>query len=256
MDLSLGTRHLLTFGYRRNLLQYRDEFPSPLRSTELLNRTEHSYGLRLTRRLSSKSSAVVEGSYQLFDFDESATLRDGQAYRAEAGFVFNPQSNVSGEALIGYKYMVPEFVLQPEYSGLIGSVDVLTQMGERFDVRTLYSRDTLPSVVAGNWYFIEQRFGGEVDIWVTRSLYVTPGAILGRNNYPRPTEIINNEGELVEQAIEDRFNIYSFSINHGIGGFWNAFVSADYLDRQSNFFLFTKDRLVFGFGVSTDFPGR
>ena len=164
MDLSLGTRHLLTFGYRRNHLRYQDVFPSPLRSTELLNRTEHTYSLRLTRRLSSKTSAVIEGSYELMDFDEAASLRDGQAYRAEAGFVFNPKSNVRGQALLGYKHMVPKLVLQPEYSGLIGSVDVLTQMGERFDVRTLYSRDTLPSVVAGNWYFIEHRFGSEVDV--------------------------------------------------------------------------------------------
>ena len=256
MDLSLGTRHLLTFGYRRNHLRYQDVFPSPLRSTELLNRTEHTYSLRLTRRLSSKTSAVIEGSYELMDFDEAASLRDGQAYRAEAGFVFNPKSNVRGQALLGYKHMVPKLVLQPEYSGLIGSVDVLTQMGERFDVRTLYSRDTLPSVVAGNWYFIEHRFGSEVDVWVTRSLYFSPGVVFGRNNYPRPAEIINNEGELVEQTIEDRFDIYSLGINYGIGGFWRAFVSADYLDRQSNFFLFTKDRLVFGFGVSTDFSGR
>ncbi len=256
MDLSLGTRHLLTLGYRHNRLQYQDVFASPLRSTELLNRTEHSYALRFTRHLSSKTSAVIEGSYQLMDFDEAASLRDGQAYRAEGGFEFRPQSNVSGQALIGYKHMVPKFVLQPEYSGLVGSVDVLTQMGERFDVRTIYSRDTFPSVVAGNWYFIEHRFGGEVDVWVTRSFYFTPGVIIGRNNYPRPTEIINNEGELVEQAIEDRFDIYSLSINHSIGGFWRAYVSADYLDRQSNFFLFTKNRLVFGFGVSTDFPTR
>ncbi len=256
MDLSLGTRHLLTFGYRHNRLRYQDEFLSPLRSTELLNRTEHTYRLRLTRRLSSKTSAIVEGSYQLMDFDEAASLRDGQAYRAEGGFEFNPQSNVRGQVLIGYKHMVPEFRLQPEYSGLIGSVDVLTRMGERFDVRTLYSRDTFPSVVAGNWYFIEHRFGGDVDVWVTRSLYVTPGVVLGRNNYPRPTEIINNEGELLEQAIGDRFDIYSLSINHGIGGFWRAFVSAEYLDRQSNYFLLTKDRLVFGFGVATDFPAR
>ena len=254
MDLSLGTRHLLTFGYRHNRLQYQDVFDSPLRSTELLNRTEHTYGLRFTRRLSSKTSAVIEGSYQLMDFDEAASLRDGQAYRAEAGFVFNPKSNVRGQALLGYKHMVPELVLQPEYSGLIGSVDVLTQMGERFDVRTLYSRDTLPSVVAGNWYFIEHRFGGEIDVWVTRSLYFTPGVVIGRNNYPRPAQIINNDGELVEQTIEDRFDIYSLSISHGIGGLWRAYVSADYLDRQSNFFLFTKDRLVFGFGISTDFP--
>ena len=33
-------------------------------------------------------------------------------------------------------------------------------------------------------------------------------------------------------------------------------MSADYLNRPSNFFLFTKNRLVFGFGVSTDFPTR
>ena len=256
MDFSLGTRHLLTLSYRLNSLKFQDVFPSPLRSAQLLDRTEHTYGLRLTRRLSSKTSAIIQGSYELMDFDEAASLRDGQAYRAEGGFEFNPQSSVRGKALIGYKHMVPTFVLQPEYSGLIGSVEVTTRMGERFDLLTLYSRDTLSSVVAGNWYFIEHRFGGEVDAWVTRSLYVTPGVVFGQNNYPRPTEIINSDGELVEQTIEDRFNTYSLAINHSIGGIWRAYVSAKYLDRQSNFFLFTKNRLVFGFGVSTDFPAR
>jgi hypothetical protein len=207
----------------------------------------------VSRRLTGKTTAVIEGFYQTMEFDEAEALRDGRAVMGQAGFVFNPKSNVRGEALLGYKYMVPEFEAQPEYQGLIGSVDVQMQMGERLDVTAIYSRDTLPSVVRGNWFFIEHRFGGAVDIWVTRSFYVSPGVTFGRNNYPRPTTIINDDGEEVEQPIEDRFDIYSLTFNQGIGGFWRAYVGADYLDRQSNFFLFTKDRLVFSFGVSTDF---
>jgi hypothetical protein len=253
LDLAVGKRHQLTMSYRNNRLRYQDLVPTPLRSTRLLNRIEQSYGLRVSRRLTGKTTAVIEGFYQTMEFDEAEALRDGRAVMGQAGFLFNPKSNVRGEALLGYKYMVPEFEAQPEYQGLIGSVDVQMQMGARLDVTALYSRDTLPSVVRGNWFFIEHRFGGAVDIWVTRSFYVSPGVTFGRNNYPRPTTIINDDGEEVEQPIEDRFDIYSLTFNQGIGGFWRAYVGADYLDRQSNFFLFTKDRLVFSFGVSTDF---
>jgi hypothetical protein len=251
LEVALGTKHLLTTSYRYHRADYEDIVVDPLRTIDLLNRTTQTYGLRLTRRLTGKTSAAVEGSYELMDFEEGASLRDGHAVIGSAGLLFNPKTNVRGEAWLGYKQMQPEFPAQPEYQGIVGSVDVQTRLGERLDVTTLYSRDTLPSVVAGNWYFIEHRFGGAVDLYVTRSFYVSPGATFGRNNYPRPTTLVDEDGQLVQEPIEDRFDIYSLGFNYRMGELWTASLEGNYLDRESNFRPFTKDRFYLSFGIST-----
>src|SRR3990172_2679330 len=251
LEVALGTKHLLTTTYRNSRDQYEDLVVDPLRSTELLNRTEHTYGLRLSRYLTAKTTAVVEGSFQTLDFDEEAALRDGHAYMGSAGFIFNPKSNVRGQALLGYKQMLPESPELPEYRGAIGSVDVQMRLGERLDVTTLYSLNTLPSVVRDNWVFVEHRFGGAVDVYLTRSFYVRPGATFGRNNYPRPTTLINDDGQVVEEPIEDRFDIYSLGFNYRMGELWTAKLEGNYLDRESNFRPFTKDRFYLTFGIST-----
>ena len=252
LEVALGKKHLLTTSYRYDRFKYQDIVVDPLRTIELLNRSAQTYGLRLTRRLTAKTSAAIEGSYQTMDFDEGASLRDGHAFMGSAGLLFAPKTNLRGEAWLGYKQMLPEFPEQPEYRGLVGSVDVKTRLGERLDVTTLYSRDTLPSVVRGNWFFIEHRFGGAVDVYVTRSFYVSPGATLGRNNYPRPTTGVDEEGLLVEDRIEDRFDIYSLSLNYRMGRLWTATLQGNYLDRESNFRPFTKDRFYLSFGISTE----
>ncbi|MGH9459678.1 MAG: outer membrane beta-barrel protein, partial [Vicinamibacteria bacterium] len=252
LEVALGNKHLLTTSYRYHRSDYEDIVVDPLRTIDLLNRTTHTYGLRLTKRLTAKTSAAAEGSYELMDFEEAASLRDGHAFTGSAGLIFNPKTNVRGEAWLGYKQMHPEFPEQPEYQGLIASVDVQTRLGERLDVTTLYSRDTLPSVVAGNWYFIEHRFGGAVDIYVTRSFYLSPGATFGRNNYPRPTTLVDEDGQLVEERIEDRFDIYSLGFNYRMGDLWTASLEGNYLDRESNFHPFTKDRFYLSFGISTE----
>ena len=251
LDVALGNKHLLTAGYRYNRYRYEDIVVDPLRRVERLNRSIHTYGLRLTRRLTGKTSAAIEGSYQSIDFDEAAAFRDGYAYMGSGGLLFNPKTNVRGEAWLGYKRMLPEQPEQPEYQGLIGSVDVQTRLGERLDVTVLYSRDTLPSVVQGNWFFIEHRFGGAVDVYVTRSFYVSPGATFGRNNYPRPT-LVEEGGELVQKQIEDRFDIYSLGLSYRMGDLWTATLQGNYLDRVSNFRPFTKDRFYLSFGISTE----
>ena len=252
LEVALGNKHLLTTTYRHNRFEYEDILFDPLRNIERLNRSVQTYDLRLTRRLTAKTAVAVESSYETMDFDEAASLRDGHAYIGSGGLLFNPKTNVRGEAWLGYKQMLPEFPEQPEYQGLIGSVDVQTRLGDRLDVTTLYSRDTLPSVVRGNWFFIEHRFGGAVDVYVTRSFYVSPGAMFGRNNYPRPTTLLDDEGTLVEERIEDRFDIYSFSLNYRMGELWTATLQGNYLNRESNFRPFTKDRFYLTFAISTD----
>jgi hypothetical protein len=72
LEVALGNRHLLTTGYRYHRSDYEDIVADPLRTTDRLNRTTQTYTLRLTRRLTGKTSAAAEGSYELMDFEEAA----------------------------------------------------------------------------------------------------------------------------------------------------------------------------------------
>jgi len=64
-------------------------------------------------------------------------------------------------------------------------------------------------------------------------------------------EFIDESGQVVEQRIEDRFDIYSLGFSYRMGELWTATVQGNYLDRESNFSPFTKDRLFVSFGIST-----
>ena len=84
-------------------------------------------------------------------------------------------------------------------------------------------------------------------------IFIRPGAVIGQNTYPRPSEFINSDGELVSEIITDDFQIYSFSINYHLRPDLIAYVGGDWWYRESNYPLFNKDRFVFNVGVRTEF---
>lgn len=82
---------------------------------------------------------------------------------------------------------------------------------------------------------------------------VTPGVVVGQNDYPRPEERVNEEGELVEVEITDRFETYSLSLNFHVSPKWTVSVRGDYWRRDSNVRVFTKDRFLINFVVRSNF---
>jgi hypothetical protein len=253
--MALGWRQELTFRYENRLVKLLD---SGLGLDDVvvenrLDRTEHDYRVGLTRRMTAKSSAVFEGFYELLDFDNESLQRDAEALGVLGGFTFTPKTNVTGEALVGYKRIIPKESFQADYSGLIGSVDVGMDLGQRYRLGLLFSRDAIPSILENNWYFIENRFGGSFEIYLMPTFSVTPGVVVGQNDYPRPEDRVNEDGELVESEITDRFETYSLSLNFHVSPKWTLSVRGDYWRRDSNVRVFTKDRFLINFGVTSNF---
>ena len=252
---ALGWRHELTLSYRNGLYRILDtDSEAQVEGSTIqsrLNRTEHDYRVALSRRLTSKTSAVYEGFFEIYDFEDDAALRDAKSYGVVGGFQFAPRTNVTGQALLGYKRIVPDFVAQADYRGLIGSVDVGLALGRRYNLRVLFSRDAVPSIFQNNWYFIENRVGGSVQIRLMEKFSVTPGAVVGRNTYPRPELLPDDQGGRALIQVVDRFETYSLSLNFHVTQIWTVSVRGDYWRRNSNFRLFTKDRFTFGVGVTT-----
>lgn len=251
LGIAIGWRQELTLLYED--ARYRieeDENEDEIRNS--LNRNFDTYVLRFTRHLTAKTDLLFEGMYEVLDYVEDAPNRDGTAIGAVGGFAFSPIGQLSGLGVVGYKRIRPNSPSQAAYSGLVGSVDVRTRLGRRMRVRGLYSRDAEPSVLQNNWFFIENRYGGFLDVFLASKLFVRPGAVLGANDYPGPIGFTNEEGLFVEEPVYDRFQIYSLSVNYHLTPTLILRVGSSYLIRNSDFPAFDKDRLLFNVGLTTE----
>ncbi len=165
--------------------------------------------------------------------------------------MFSPRGDIRGQALFGYKRLIPDSSTQADFSGLIGSADVVFPAG-RTRLRGLYSRDTVPSILDNNWFFVENRFGGSIDFYLAQRFFVRPGAVIGRNTYPSPSSFVNADGEDVLEVVLDKFQIYSFSFNYELRPDLIVRIGGDYWIRNSNYPAFNKDRFVLIVGIVTE----
>jgi hypothetical protein len=253
VDVSLGWRQTLMFGYQKTRYRIDEErFVDDVSLQSLLDRDEDNYILQFARHLTAKTDLLFDGLYQIIDYTDDASERDANAYAGRVGFAFSPQGDLDGAVLLGYKRIIPLVESQADYSGPIGSVDVRTGLGRRMRTMALYVRDAQPSVQNNNWFFIENRYGAYLDVFLAAKFYIRPGAVFGTNNYPRPARFTNREGDVVEEPIHDRFQIYSLSFNFNLTDTLILRVGGSYMIRDSNVAIFDKDRLLFNFGITTD----
>lgn len=83
-----------------------------------------------------------------------------------------------------FKRIIPGAATRPDVAGLIAAVDAKVGLGPRLAVEGLYSRDTLPSVLSDNLFYVSNRYGAFLLAYLGRNFYVRPGVVRGTNNYP------------------------------------------------------------------------
>jgi hypothetical protein len=256
LALALGWRHLLRFGYGRSLFEIQEGLDDPTLSSRL-NRVQDRGFVNFGRRLTAKTTAIAEGFYERFRFDDAS--RNGDSYGARFGFEFSPSGGnpltatelplagafLNGRFLLGFRSTQPDDPARVDYTGLVGSVDVTFGFGEGQRLRGLYSRDIVPSIFDDNWFFIENRWGAAFTYQITERFSVTPGFSIGQNRYPLPAE--TEEGQ---EEIFDDHRTFRLAFDFRITERWTAGVASDYLERESNVSAFTKDRLQVGFTMS------
>jgi hypothetical protein len=250
---ALGWRHEIELSFQRRRFDIRQqELDDPV-ARDRLNRTEDRYGLTFRRHLTAKTDALAEGLYERYDFQDAS--RNGDSYGARFGFDFSPglddplassrpfgQAFLAGQFLLGFRTVAPFDIALPDFTGLIGSVDVTFGFGRRNRIQGVFSRDLVPSIFRENWYFVETRYGVTVSFPIAERLDLVPGAIFGTNDYPLP-------GEGGEDLFDDHVN-YRLGVNYRVTEIFILGVTADYLHRDSNVTAFQKDRLQVYFNVS------
>lgn len=254
LDIALGSAQQLNLRYDNVRQRYEDPVGDVAATIpNRLDRTQEFYELELERYVTGTTSFVVQGTFELIDYVNDATERDGRGYGARAGFEFSPRGDIRGRALLGYERRVPDADTQAEFSGLVGSVDATFPLGNVFRLRGLFLRGTQPSVLLNNWFFVENRAGAWLDVYLAERWFVRPGVVFGTNTYPRASTFENEQGRVVTEVVEDEFQIYAFSINYELRPDVVLSLGVDQQNRSSNLPSFDKDRLIFRVGLATDF---
>ena len=258
MTVALGWRQKLRACFQQHRNEIRegsvDDPTIPLR----LNNTRNLVALDLSRKVTSKTEAIVEGFFEDREFDDFT--RDSTSYGARFGFDFSPdvagalvpsndESGISGRLLVGFRKLDPVDADRVDYTGLIGTADVSVTSNSRHRFHGVFGRDIVASILDENWYFVENRVGAFFRWQLHERFSIEPGAILGRNNYPLPRVFEAEDGEILEEAIVDEHTSLLLTLEYSIRKSWFVGVTTRYLERRSNVFAFDKDRLLVSFNL-------
>jgi hypothetical protein len=250
---SIGFRHELSFEYERYSVRIQDSELTvrgdPLKS--LLDRVEDTYGLKLTRHLSTETALYFEGFYNTQDFVDKSVERDAKGYGGVVGFDFSPTGNVRGTGRLGLKRIVPDVSTQPDFQGLVGAVDVRLGLGQRFVLEGLYFREPRPSVLSEALFVVVNRYGAFLDVYFGRRFFVRPGLTLGRNDYPGADPL--PQEEQVQDILIRHVNVYSLSFNYRLSPEWLVSIGSNYSTRELSSPSSVEERFIMSLGLRTLF---
>ncbi len=151
--------------------------------------------------------------------------------------------------LVGFRKLVPVDPLRVDYTGLIGTADVSVTTSSRHRLRGVFGRDIVRSILAENWYFVENRVGAFFRWQLHERFSIEPGAILGKSKYPLPSVVEIEDGEILEEEIVDEHTSFVLTLEYNIRKSWFIGVTTRYLERRSNVFAFDKARLLVSFNL-------
>ena len=149
-----------------------------------LDRVEETYGVILTRHLTTETAALVEGFFGTQLYDDETVERAADSFGLLGGFSFSPTGNVNGEARLGYKRLVPDSPAQPGFKGFIGSADVTMRLGPRYSLQGVYFRDTAPSLLRETLYVVTSAYSAVLEVYLGSRVSVRPGIRFRSNSYP------------------------------------------------------------------------
>ncbi len=219
LSLALSWRHELSFKYGNSRYQVKDDVPLDTGTVaSRLNRSTDRYGVELTRLLTVKTRAIVEGFFERQAFDDPTERRDADSWGALLGIAFTPKGSktpslldlgrrgLNGEFRFGFRRVEPVFDDRVDYKGLIGSADVTFGLGGANNLGVLYRRDVVPSIQSQNWYFVVNQVGLNAKLYIHRRFFLTPGVGFTRNDYPLPVERELPDGTVVVEELAIEFS--------------------------------------------------
>jgi len=178
-------RTSFSFGARRTEYNYENIVYEQFRLAERLNRTETYGDFTLFYRIGAKTRFVGVVELGRFDFENPLNFRDSESLALYGGFEFSPTGKIRGSLRLGYKEFRARKVEGQDYSGLVGDTGLTVRLLGRVAVRARYRRDVRFSLYYGNVYFLENRAGAGLSLYLTRGIRLDYDYSLGQNQYPQ-----------------------------------------------------------------------
>ncbi|MBW1935570.1 MAG: outer membrane beta-barrel protein, partial [Deltaproteobacteria bacterium] len=233
-------RTSLYLQYRKAKYQYEDLSYHKINFRNALNRREDRFSLTGYYKLSYRTNFVIDVRYGYFDFENPSNLRDAKSYSVYGGFEFSAFGTVRGKINVGYKYFNSLKPKERDYKGIVGDSSLSIRLFKPLRVRGSYRRDIEFSTWYGHPYFVENRCGGGVSVYLFKDIRLDYDYNLGRNEYPERKQ----PGQATVEKRRDDYGIHSvgiyFRIKRNIGfgvvaSRWTRDSSVDWLDGERDF---------------------
>jgi len=253
VDLTVGWRHQLSLEYERYRVDIADSELTvqdvPIES--LLDRVEEAYGLKFTRHLSADTAVFAASFFGTQRYDDQTVGRDAESYGIVGGFLFSPTGNLSGEAELGWKRLNPDSPAQPGFRGMVGNANVTMRLGERYSLQGHYFRDTAPSLLRENLFFVATVYGASLDIHIARRFSIRPAIVSGSNSYPDGDFATTSEE--LQAVLIRHINALSLELDHQVTPEWLLRVGASFSMRETSSPSAPEERFVVYLGLTTSF---
>lgn len=242
-------RTSLFFRYSRTKYDYENLSYEQIGIGDRLNRVENRTNFTLYNQLSYRTMCYLNFELGFFNFKNRLANRDSKSYAIYSGFDFSSSGIFRGRINLGYKYL--DFLNHEakDYRGMVGDTNISVRLLEPLSVRANYIRDVEFSVWYNSAYFLENRFGGGVSLYLFKEIRLDYDYNVGRNTYP--------ESSLITQSLsekrKDNYEIHSAGLyfrlkkNIGLGLTLNKWM------RNSNQAWLNGKRTFIGLNLTYDF---
>ena len=218
-----------------------------------LNRQEKEGHLEFYYRVSSASFFFLKAGYTDYSFDNiESRWRDSYSYQAYTGLRFPIMGRVTGMISLGYKKLSPRLEDKQGFSGIVGDTEVEVQFF-RFSLRLRYTRDSQFSYQPNNVFFIENRYGGGLSFYLSRSLKLDYEFTAGKNSYPESMTVLFPDQTLMDIFREDTYYTHSIGFMVRIIDRIGVGLKANFWERNSNIFLENRSRWFAGLDFTYEF---
>lgn len=243
--IRLSSRVNLDLSARQTTYRYQDEdFTGQPYSTTLDRRTEN-YGGNVRYRLTSLTTITLlaDGVRERYT---QATERDNNGFRILPGVEFSQFALIQGKAQLGYRKLDTLLASMPDFSGLVGNVELSHAFAGSTRVTAGVSRDIYFSYETAEPFYIQpgftlsltQQVSGPWDVQARGSWY--------RLNYQRAAAA----GGITGPGREDRYRTWGGGVGYRVGRDIRVGLNVDYVQRKSEYESAAYDGIRGGMAVT------
>jgi hypothetical protein len=228
---------------RHNGIDYSPLAGSSDASADRLDRDERTLSVTGTLRVRPKTSFLLEGRVERYDFVQDFEGRDSRSTAALVGLRFDPSASIQGELRIGTENLTAPERPESDYHGPIGEGHLMTRLGHAGRGRLSLGRDIVFSTIEEDLYFVNTFWAAAYEQFFSRRWSGLAGYGRSLAHYP---EAITRVGTPPFQGIrDDRISEVELALRYRANEqlwiqarvrFWQRDSTDDFYDRDRTFY--------------------